>query len=277
MKKLLLFSLLYAALLTGCFRDPESAATGPAVAPPLPTAAATTALTTAPSEAPVSTTATPPESTAAPTEPIHSGLYIPGVEVEDVTTWFNEVCMAAEFVNSGDPSFLQKWDQTICYRIHGDTTEDDLAVLESFTQWLNTLEGFPGIREATDPQEVNLNIHFCSQEEMRSRMGGWTDGLDGAITFWYDDSDRIYDAIICIRRDLNQHLRSSVILEELYNGLGPVQDTSLRPDSLIYAGFSEPQGLTEIDRLILQLLYHPRLQCGMNTAQCEAVIRELYY
>jgi hypothetical protein len=30
-----------------------------------------------------------------------------------------------------------------------------------------------------------------------------------------------------------------VILEEVYNGLGPVQDTALRPDSLIYSDFSE--------------------------------------
>jgi hypothetical protein len=68
-----------------------------------------------------------------------------------------------------------------------------------------------------------------------------------------------------------------VILEELYNGLGPIQDTSLREDSIIYAGYSEPQALTEIDWLILQLLYHPDLQFGMDTEACAEVIRQLYY
>ena len=72
-------------------------------------------------------------------------------------------------------------------------------------------------------------------------------------------------------------MRNSVILEEIYNGLGPVQDTDLRPDSLIYSAYSTPQELTEIDELILKLLYHPDMVCGMNAQECEAVIRQLYY
>ena len=68
-----------------------------------------------------------------------------------------------------------------------------------------------------------------------------------------------------------------MIQEEIYNGLGPVQDTALRPDSMIYSEFSQPQALTDVDVLILQLLYNPRIACGMNQQECEAVIRELYY
>ena len=52
----------------------------------------------------------PPE-TAAPTEeptlPLHSDLFIPGLSVEDVILYFNEVCLDAEIVNGGDPSRLQ--------------------------------------------------------------------------------------------------------------------------------------------------------------------------
>ena len=111
---------------------------------------------------------------------------------------------------------------------------------------------------------------------MLSILGEWTYDLDGAVTFWYDNN-RVHDAIVCVRTDLNQHLRNSVILEELYNGLGPIQDTSLRPDSLIYGGYSEPQELTKIDKLILQLLYHPDMKCSMDSTQCEEVIRSIYY
>lgn len=42
-------------------------------------------------------------------------------------------------------------------------------------------------------------------------------------------------------------------------------------------GSAAPQSLTQVDELILKLLYHPDIQCGMDTAQCEAVIRTLYY
>ena len=102
-------------------------------------------------------------------------------------------------------------------------------------------------------------------------------GLDGAVTFWYDGENRIYDEVICIRNDIDQFTRNSVILEEIYNGLGPVQDTSLRSDSLIYQEFSQPQALTQVDELILRLLYHPDMRCGMDAEACETVIRSLYY
>jgi len=281
MKRLLSFVLLCAVLLTGCGSDPE---------PSEPAAPAPETITqdpaAVPAEDPDIPTGTPggePDSTAdvpekepeAPPEPTHSVLYIPGIEVEDAITWFNEVCLDAEYSDSGNPSLLQKWCDKIYYTVHGEPTGDDLAVLETFAQQLNTMKGFPGICEAENPGETNLNIYFCTRDEMISRMGDWTRGLDGAVTFWYNNN-MIYDATICIRTDLNQHLRNSVILEELYNGLGPIQDTSLRPDSLIYAGFSEPQDLTEADTLILRLLYHPWMVCGMDADQCERVIRAIY-
>lgn len=209
-------------------------------------------------------------------EPEHSQLYIPGVSVEDVILYFNEVCLDSEIINSGDPRYVQKWIAPIYYSLEGDYTDADLAMLTSFTDWLNSIEGFPGISRNEDPYKRNLRIHFCDEQTLLSLMGPNFEGTDGAVTFWYAD-DIIYNAIICYRTDLNQYLRNSVILEEIYNGLGPIQDTSLRSDSIIYQGFSDPQQLTAIDELILRLLYHPDIQPGMNKQQCEQVIRSLYY
>ena len=268
MKKLLSF-LLLAFLLTSCCGNAAS------------TQPTTTIPATAPTDVATHSTSLPTEETimpaTVPTEPIHSALYIPGVDVEDVIVWFNEVCPDAEFVNSGDATLLQKWTVPIRYSLHGTYTEADLATLNSFAQWLNTIEGFPGIAEARKSEVANLQMHFCTPLEMTELMGSQCTNMDGTVTFWYNMDNEIYDAIICCLNSHGQTLRNSVILEELYNGLGPIQDTSLRPDSLIYAEFSEPQELSEIDKLILQLLYHPDMKCGMDSVQCEEVIRKLYY
>ena len=261
--RLILF-LLFCIFLTGCAEAaPETA---PATEPPLPETTAAAAL--------------PPE-TAAPTEPVetqpeHSEFYIPGLSVDDVILYFNEVCLDAEFVNSGDASVVQKWVMPIRFLVLGSPTEEDLTILSDFSAWLNTIEGFPGISETQEPADANLRIHFCDQDELLLIMGDQFTGMDGAVTFWYEN-DEIYDATICYRTDLDQKLRNSVILEEIYNGLGPIQDTNLRPDSIIYFDFTQPQELTEIDELILRLLYHPDIRCGMTAAECEAVIRNLYY
>ena len=268
MMKVFLSVLLFLLLLTGCTGTPESPAapSAPTETVPVSTELPTTPVTEAPTEVPAESETLPP----------HSDLFIPGISVEDVILAFNEVCLDAEYSHSGDPSLLQKWISPISFYIYGQPTREDLETLQNFTQWLNTVEGFPGIYQTQEASEANLRIHFCDQEEMISLMGEDFYGMDGAVTFWYMD-DVIYDAIICYRTDINQHLRNSVILEEIYNGLGPIQDTDLRTDSIIYAGFSEPQELTAMDELLLKLLYHPMITCGMSAADCASVIRQLYY
>ena len=269
MKRILcaLLACVLAWAMAGCG---EEAAAEPPVTAPTKT---TEPVTEATEETTMPTEVTEP----APTGPEHSPLYLEGVPVEDVILWFNEVVLDTEFYIGGDPSLVQKWDAPIIYELHGETTEEDLAVLESFAAWLNTVEGFPGIHQAAPEEWGNLRIHFTDEQGLVELMGSDYAGLDGAVTFWYDADNRIYDETICIRTDLDQYLRNSVILEELYNGLGPVQDTVLRPDSLIYQEYAVPQELTPVDELLLRLLYHPDIQCGMNAAQCEAVIRDLYY
>ena len=267
-------------LLGGCGRVPF-----PPASPTAPQTVPTTAMT----QSPETTAPTVPQETTEPpatvpattapvvTEPLHSEFHIPGLDVEDVILYFNEICLDAEFVNGGNATLLQKWDSPIYYMIHGDATEKDLMVLEGFMAWLNGIEGFPGFIPTDAEYRSDLNIYFCTEQEMLNRLGDNFYGCDGGVTFWYDGNNAIYDAIICYRTDLDQETRNSVILEEIYNGLGPVQDTWLREDSIVYAGYSTPQTLTEIDELILKLLYHPMMQCGMNAEECEAVIRQLYY
>ena len=191
--------------------------------------------------------------------------------------YFNEVCLNAEFVLAGDPTRLQKWVVPIRYYINGTYTEEDKATLDKFVSWLNQIDGFPGMHSVDDPVLANLRINFCDADAYLALMGDNFYGTDGGVTFWYNGANQIYDATIGYRTDLDQKTRNSVILEEIYNGLGPINDTWERNTSIIYAGYSIPQWLSEEDQLILKLLYHPMMECGMNAQQCEAVIRQLYY
>lgn len=270
MKKLLSIGavLCVLCLVLGCVPQDMSPVT-------TPTVPATTVATT-PTAEPTAPPTTEP-TTVPTTLPEHSPLYMPQLDVEDVIRYFNEVCLDAEFVNAGDPTRLQKWVVPIRYYINGSYTEEDMATLESFVSWLNQLEGFPGMHIVDDPVLANLSINFCDADAYLSLMGDQFAGTDGGVTFWYNGADQIYDAVIGYRTDLDQKTRNSVILEEIYNGLGPINDTCERMNSIIYADYSIPQWLSEEDQLILKLLYHPLMECGMDTAACEAVIRQLYY
>ena len=262
-------ALALAVSLGGCIPEPEidiPETTAPIVIAPKPV-----------DPIPVVPETTVPEPTIPETtKPEHSEFYIPEISVEDVILWFNEVVLDSEFTYGGDSSLVQKWTVPIVYSIDGNATGEDLQVLEDFTIWLNTIEGFPGIRPADEDAYANLQIRFGDAQMILDYLGPDYEYVDGGIRYWYEDN-AIYDAKIAYRDDISQYTRNSVILEEIYNGLGLVQDTSLREDSLIWQGFSEPQALTEVDELLLRLLYHPDILCGMNAQECETVIRRLYY
>ena len=281
--KRIICCVLLLVLLAGCGKTPElpevtqPATIAPEVTEPEVAESETTQPETTEPEETEPETTRPEETEPAQTLPEHSGLYLENVSVEDVICWFNEVCLDTEFSFGGNASLVQKWDVPIAYIIYGEPTEEDLVTLSRFTQWLNTLEGFPGISQTQDPAAANLRIHFTDHQGLTDIMGPDFAGLDGAVTFWYDGANAIYDEVICIRTDLDQQVRNSVIQEEIYNGLGPVQDTSLREDSLIWQGYSIPQEPTEVDELILRLLYHPDILRGLDASQCEAVIRALYH
>ena len=153
--RLLLCSLLGLYLLSGCGK--------PSSLPPNSSPASSTPDASISSE---STSQPDPEATT----PEHSELYIPGISVEDVILYFNEVCLDAEIIDAGDPSRLQKWGSPIYVMLPGQYTDEDLATLSAFTDWLNSIDGFPGIFQTKNPDQASLNFHFCPQEELLDLM-----------------------------------------------------------------------------------------------------------
>lgn len=199
--------------------------------------------------------------------------------MEQMIKYFNEVVLSIEYsTGSGNPSVVQKWKDPIYYYIEGQPTDRDLTVLEKLIAQLNTIEGFPGIRQATG-LERNLGLYFVDRTAFRAQFAAVINGeeAEGAVQFWYYTiSNAIYRGDIGYRSDIDQKIRDSVIPEEIVNALG-LNDTILRKDSIVYQYSSTATELSDVDFVILKLLYHPNMRRGMDAKACEAVIRELYY
>ncbi len=253
-----------------------------------PTAVATEANTQLPAETPTEATAadpteTPPtaEPTEMPTEDTtpHSELYVPGISQDKMVTYFNEVVLGMEYTEGdGDATVVQKWEQPISYRIDGVPNHKDAQIISALSKQLNTVEGFPGIRAATG-LEQNVTISFLHKEEFDTQFAHILNGepADGAAQFWYyNQTNDIYSGRIGYNKDAAQEIRNSVIPEELVNLLG-ISDTTLREDSITYQNASTATEPSAVDWAIIKLLYNPKIHCGMTAAECETIIRELYY
>ena len=219
-------------------------------------------------------------ATTAPTEPLHSALYREELDIEQVLTYFHEVANQMEYNDgTGDPSLIRKWLSPIVYRIHGTPTQEDLQILSEFCDRLNAIRGFPGIREAQEYEPENLSLSFLDPDAFRENFSDVVHGEDawGATQVWYyTDTNEIYTATIGYRTDIPQADRSSIILEEIVNTLG-FSDSELRPDSIVYQHSNENPSLSDVDWLLLELLYHPDIDCAMDAQMCEKVIRDLYH
>lgn len=262
-KQICLLLCLSLLCLCGCRTETPPTTTAPPVIPTETTV-------------PVTTAPIPTETTLPP----HSALYLDGISPEDVLLYFEEVVLQMEYTDgTGDPTRVQKWLAPIRYSIDGDPTEEDLAVLNALFDQLNQIEGFPGIRPAEEDEFSDLTLSFLDPDTFRDSFSDAVQGEDayGAAQFWYyTETCELYTARIGYRTDLDQTTRSSILLEEVINILG-VSDSLLRSDSIVYQYSNENLALSDVDWLILKLLYHPSIECGMNAAACTAVIMDLYY
>lgn len=216
----------------------------------------------------------------APTVPLHCEYYHPDYTARQIWTYFEEVILHVEYTNgTGDATLVQKWTQPIRFRFFGTPTQEDLAVLNALFAQLNRIHGFPGIREAAEGETEQLRISFLEPEVFRASYASVVGGEDavGATEFWYDtDTNEIYSARIGYRTDLDQQTRNSILPEEIVNTLG-ISDTVLREDSITYQYSNDNLVLSDVDRILLALLYHPDIRCGMDAEDCAAVIGRLYY
>ncbi len=215
----------------------------------------------------------------SPTQPEHSEYFIPGYSTEDVIGYFSEVVLDIE--NKADPDSLanqcvKKWDSEIIYQISGEYTEADLAVLRDFMEQLRQVAGMPRITEAGDADLPNFTITFCDLDAFTEACPGTDEFTNGYVSiWWYNDNLEVFSAEIYIRSDIDQTTRSRTIRHEVYQGLGMLQD-SAREDSIIYLADLQADEMSEMDLLIVTLLYHQDIELGMNGEECAGIIRELY-
>lgn len=220
------------------------------------------------------------EKEKEPTAPEHSELYLPEYSAQQIFDYFEEVVLHTEYSEGdGNTALVQKWSMPICYRIYGNPTEDDLAVLNDLFVQLNEVDGFPGIHAATDEEMENLTISFLSPEDFSLSFSTFLNGEDayGANQYWYyTDTNEIYTANVGYRTDLDQITRTSILIEEIVNVLG-ISDTVLRENSIVYQYSNDNLAMSDVDWVILKLLYNPIIQCGSDYDRCRESVLELYY
>lgn len=184
-----------------------------------------------------------------------------------------------------DPGRVRKWTAPVTVWIDHQVAEQDLHT-RLVTLHLNDLARITGhpISLATSESHANVIVVFAKFQDMaaltRQLMGGKAESiLHGTLCLGNIQTDNryvIHHASIIIPADQARTKGKlvSCITEELTQMLGLVNDSEAVYPS-IFNDKTPNELLTGLDYLLLRLLYHPRVEPGMQTKEVAVTVRDI--
>jgi len=181
----------------------------------------------------------------------------------------------SEYGNASEGQTLTRWEDEITIWVGGSATKDDLATLDQFIMDLSfRVPSLPVIRRVKRDTDAAIRIWYVPFAQMQYYVEGYID--DNWGFFHYEaNHGSITSARIAIASDItDQQERNHLLLEEIVGSLGLPNDHNVFSDSIIYQQWTTVQSLSEVDWLMLNMLYSPVTSPGMTWAQTGAALRQ---
>ncbi len=186
--------------------------------------------------------------------------------LQTVLAYFSEIAFADE--GEGTIGVARKWIKPIYYEIYGTADEVDVAVIRWTADYLNSINGFPGMFRATATNKANVKFYFGNLTFVQTALGVTDNTVQSCTRLFYNADDyRIQLSKVGIVTDTTSRaVRNSLILEEILQMVGLNQNSLNYPQSLFYKANAIPQVPDELDLALVRLLYSPVIKGGMNKA-----------
>ena len=181
-------------------------------------------------------------------------------------TCLMDCAFSAEY--GDEHSSLLRWESPIFVYVGGNATREDLKQTDEFLMQLSfRVPLFPPIQRVEDEALANVTLYFVPKNDMAAYVSNYLPGNDGFVTYFYRDNV-IYAAEIAVSSDdTTQAERNGILREELVNGFGLGKDHYRYSDSVIYEPYNTAQTLSEVDWLMLNMVYSPYVWPGMTAAE----------
>ncbi|MGI6707251.1 MAG: DUF2927 domain-containing protein [Clostridia bacterium] len=194
-----------------------------------------------------------------------------GRYTRDEIDYFREIAFGSEF--EGDFSGLRKWNKDrVGVKIFGDPTEEDRITLQEVIRDIGKITS--GIRLELVQDDPDISVHFIPQRKFyRYTERDIAESNWGLFWYYSNDKGEIQEAMLLISTDEpNQLERNHLIREELTQALGLGNDSWKYESSIFYQGWSTVQEYSEIDKKLIQILYHPDIQPNMEKEEVVAYL-----
>jgi len=191
------------------------------------------------------------------------------------------VALGFEFGSASE--ITRKWDEDVKIYLGGENNEELLQELDLVVEDLNGLmaEGEIEISITPDTLEANVYLFIGERSHFANIYPSATSDLEGNFGLFYtwfsnltNTFTRTYVFIDTVRSEpLNQR---HLLREELTQILGFGKDSPRFQDSIFQSRYS---GVTteynRFDRAVIQMLYHPSVNPGLNSLSVETKLRDI--
>ena len=171
-------------------------------------------------------------------------------------------------------SKLCRWKDTLRICVSGNPGGQDLAELNEFIMECAThCPNLPNIRIVNDPGQANVTLWYGPLDQMKDHVSYYVEGNWGYFSYRYDGGFNNTLGEIAIATDVNtQESKNHLLREELVGVLGLTNDHDLYSDSILYSEWTTTQELSDVDWLMLNMLYDRDLKPGMSAGEARAIL-----
>lgn len=187
---------------------------------------------------------------------------------------FDVCALTAEYPGeNSEQGRLFRWESSIHIYIDGNPGYEDRATLTGFLMELALrVPDMPNITVTEDRSAANIIFYFGPLDQLPARIPDYVSGNWGFAHWRYDGRYRIYHADIGIATDVtDQSARNHLIQEELVAALGLTNDHMVYSDSIVYQPWTTVQHLSEVDWILLNMVYSPLVSPGMRQQELHTI------
>lgn len=168
-------------------------------------------------------------------------------------------------VEYGNSNLLKRWETPIRLYVGGSPTNQDKETIAAFVlQLAYRVPTMPNVTIVSSRRDANVTLFFAPLDELDQHVTNYVEGNWGIFNYW-TSNNAIVKAEIAIASDVtNQRSRNHLIKEELVGALGLTNDHDMYADSILYQEWTTTQELSEVDWLLLNMIYHPEVTPGMT-------------
>ena len=189
---------------------------------------------------------------------------------EEEIDYFLEIALGTEY--GGAQPVIRKWRQDLKINLMGTPSETDMKTLDDVIKELNGI--IDGVSLWEVEGQANVEIHFLPEDEFSQIEPNYVPLNYGFFWVqWNGDGELTFTRILIATDEvITQAVRSHLLREELTQSLGLMRDSNRYPDSIFYQGFTNTTAYSEIDKVVIEILYLNEIRTNMTEAEVREVL-----